>query len=46
MSNLYVGRGNTTLLQFSLKSLPAGLTSNQVARATLVLFADTLLGQT
>jgi hypothetical protein len=28
LSNLYVGNGNTALLQFDLSTLPAGLTSS------------------
>jgi hypothetical protein len=32
LSNLYVGNGNTALLQFNLSSLPAGTASNQIAK--------------
>ena len=34
LSNLYVGNGNTSLLQFDLPSLPAGTTARQIASAT------------
>ena len=40
LSNLYVGNGNTSLLQFSLGSLPAGTTSAQVENATLFVFVN------
>ncbi|QHS51740.1 DNRLRE domain-containing protein [Edaphobacter sp. 12200R-103] len=40
MSNLYVGNGNTAYLQFDLSSLPAGITSTQISRATLTLFVN------
>ncbi len=40
ISNLYIGNGNTTLLQFDLGSLPAGTTASQVARATVTLFIN------
>jgi Collagen triple helix repeat (20 copies) len=40
LSNLYVGNGNTALLQFDLSTLPAGLTSSQVAHATLTVFVN------
>ncbi|MGA8538535.1 MAG: DNRLRE domain-containing protein, partial [Terriglobales bacterium] len=36
-TNLYVGNGNTSFLQFDLSTLPAGATSGQIARATLRL---------
>ena len=40
LSNLYVGNGNTSLLQFSLASLPAGTTAAQVESATLFVFVN------
>jgi hypothetical protein len=40
LSNLYVGNGNTALLQFDLSTLPAGVTASQIARATLTLFVN------
>jgi hypothetical protein len=40
LSNLYVGNGNTALLQFDLSTLPSGLTANQVSRATLTVFVN------
>lgn len=40
LSNLYVGNGNTTFLQFDLSSLPAGTTAAQVSRATLTVFVN------
>ena len=40
LSNLYVGNGNTTLLQFDLSTLPLGTTSGQVAHATLTVFVN------
>ena len=40
MSNLYVGNGSTTLLQFNLAGLPTGLTASQVARATVTVFVS------
>jgi hypothetical protein len=40
LANLYVGNGNTALLQFDLTTLPAGLTSSQVAHATLTVFVN------
>jgi hypothetical protein len=40
LSNLYVGNGNTTFLQFDLKTLPAGTTSAQVSRAWLTVFVN------
>jgi hypothetical protein len=43
MSNLYVGNGNTAYLQFDLSSLPAGLTSSQISRATLTLFVNRVI---
>ncbi len=42
LANLYIGNGNTALLQFDLTSLPAGTTPAQVARATLTLFVNRL----
>src|ERR1700730_1958338 len=40
LANLYVGNGNTALLQFDLGTLPAGVTSSQVAHATLTVFVN------
>jgi len=40
LSNLYVGNGNTTLIQFDLSSLPPGSTASQIARATLRLYVN------
>ncbi|HXP07870.1 MAG TPA: DNRLRE domain-containing protein [Acidobacteriaceae bacterium] len=40
LSNLYVGSGSTTFLQFDLTTLPAGTTSAQVSRATLTVFVN------
>ncbi len=39
-SNLYVGNGNTALLQFDLSSLPGGTTPSQISKATLTLFLN------
>jgi hypothetical protein len=40
LANLYVGNGNTSLLQFDLTTLPAGLTASQVSHATLTVFVN------
>jgi hypothetical protein len=40
LSNLYVGNGNATFLQFDLTTLPAGTVSSQVSHATLVVFVN------
>ena len=40
LANLYVGNGNTALLQFDLSTLPAGLTAGQISRATLTVFVN------
>jgi hypothetical protein len=40
LSNLYVGNGNTTFLQFDLTALPAGTLSSQVSHATLIVFVN------
>jgi hypothetical protein len=40
ISNLNVGGGYTTLLQFDLSTLPAGTTAVQVSRATLRLYCN------
>jgi hypothetical protein len=40
LANLYVGNGNTALLQFDLGTLPAGITAGQISRATLTLFVN------
>ena len=42
LSNLYVGNGNTTFLQFDLATLPVGTTSAQVSHATLTVFVNRL----
>ena len=43
LSNLYVGNGSTSLLQFELASLPAGTTAAQISRATLTVFVNRVL---
>src|SRR3984885_1319371 len=40
LSNLYVGDGNTTLVQFDPSSLPAGTTAGQITHASLSLFVN------
>jgi hypothetical protein len=40
LSNLYVGNGNTTFLQFDLSALPMGTLSTQISRATLTVFVN------
>jgi hypothetical protein len=40
LSNLYVGNGTTSLLQFDLSVLPSGTTASQVSRATLRLYVN------
>lgn len=45
LSNLYVGNGNTGLLQFDLSNLPAGTTASQVAKATLYLYVNRIFTQ-
>ncbi len=40
LSNLYVGNGNTALLQFNLSALPAGTTASQIASATLRVYIN------
>jgi hypothetical protein len=40
LANLYIGNGNTALLQFDLSTLPSGLTAGQISRATLTLFVN------
>ena len=40
LSNLYVGNGNTTFLQFDLTTLPAATTATQISRATLTVFVN------
>ncbi|WP_158793991.1 DNRLRE domain-containing protein, partial [Granulicella sp. L60] len=42
ISNLNVGAGYTSLLQFDLSGLPAGTTAAQVSRATLRLYCNRL----
>jgi hypothetical protein len=39
-TNLYVGNGNTSFLQFDLSTLPAGTTAGQIAGATLRLYVN------
>lgn len=39
-SNVYVGNGNTTYLQFDTTALPAGTTPSQVTKATLLVFVN------
>jgi Collagen triple helix repeat (20 copies) len=40
LANLYIGNGNTALLQFDLTTLPAGTTASQVSHATLTVFVN------
>jgi len=40
LSNLYVGNGYTSLLQFDLSVLPSGTTAAQVSKATLRLYLN------
>jgi hypothetical protein len=40
LSNLYVGNGNTSLLQFDLSVLPSGTAASQVSKATLRLYVN------
>ncbi|HEY4354966.1 MAG TPA: DNRLRE domain-containing protein, partial [Acidobacteriaceae bacterium] len=40
LSNLYVGNGNTALVQFDLTALPPGIVASQVSRATVTLFVN------
>jgi hypothetical protein len=40
LSNLYVGNGNTALVQFDLSSLPTGTTSAQISRAIVTLYVN------
>jgi hypothetical protein len=43
LSNLYVGNGNTALMQFDLSGLstfPGGITKGQIAKATLTIFVN------
>jgi hypothetical protein len=40
ISNLNIGAGYTSLLQFDLAALPAGTTSAQISRATLRLYCN------
>ncbi len=40
ISNLHVGAGYTSLLQFDLRALPSGTTSAQVAKAVLRLYCN------
>ena len=38
--NINVGSGNTGLIQFDLSSLPSGLSSGQISKATLTFFVN------
>ena len=40
LSNLYVGNGTTSLLQFDLSVLPSGTTASQISNATLRLYVN------
>jgi hypothetical protein len=40
VANLYVGGGNTSLLLFCLTTLPTGVTSSQIAHATLTVYGN------
>jgi hypothetical protein len=40
LSNLYVGNGDTALIQFDLSSLPAGTTAAQIGKATVKLYVN------
>jgi hypothetical protein len=40
LSNLYVGNGYTSFLQFDLSVLPSGTTAAQVSKATLRLYVN------
>src|SRR6201985_1683563 len=40
VSNLYVGNGSFSLLQFDLSNLPSGTIAAQVTRANLTLFVN------
>jgi hypothetical protein len=40
LANLYIGAGNTALLQFDLSTLPAGITASQVSRAILTVYVN------
>jgi hypothetical protein len=40
LAKLYVGNGDTTLLQFNLSTLLSGVTSSQVASAILTVFVN------
>ncbi len=40
LSNLYVGNGYTSLLQFDLSVLPTGTTASQVSKATLWVYVN------
>jgi hypothetical protein len=40
LSNLYVGNGNTALVQFDVTALPSTITASQVAKATLLLYVN------
>ena len=40
LSNLYIGNGNITFIQFGLSGLPAGITASQVSTATVTVFVN------
>ena len=40
LTNLYVGGGGTTFIQFDLSTLPSGTTSGQISKATLRVFVN------
>jgi hypothetical protein len=40
VSNLYVGNGYTTFVQFNLAGLPAGITASQIAAAKVTFFVN------
>src|ERR1700722_13373705 len=40
LSNLYVGNGNTTLVQFDLSSLPSGTTAEEIGHVSLNLYLN------
>ena len=42
LSQLSIGGGTRALIQFSLTSLPAGVTGSSLSKATLVLYVDTI----
>ena len=44
-TDLAVGHGSTTLIQFDLSSLPAGTTASQIGKATVRFFVSGISGQ-